>query len=384
MRIGILTYHRAHNYGAQLQACALCNRLNQDTEIEAEIIDFMMKKEKKFYSIFAKRRIRHMKTYLRNFWFEVRIYKTFEGIMTSSAMKCSHQRLVSDSLAEFQKFVKGKYDIIIAGSDEIWKIDGYRGFPTPYWLFGNLECRKFSYAASSRSDFMKLNEKSKELLVNNFREFEYIGVREKCTKDSLEKLGIESSRIHVCCDPTFLYDFPVRTAPMQEVLTGKAKLDASKRNIVVMTNNYRLGCRIREVFSDDFNLISVFNKNSGYYNVPNLTPLEWAETIKNADMVLTTYFHGTCFSIIYNTPFISFGSETRNSKISSLFENEDILSERYVMDTNAFVEREDFREAVLMQMKSFDASEYVKRKRESFLPFIKALHGFESTKEKNK
>ena len=35
------------------------------------------------------------------------------------------------------------------------------------------------------------------------------------------------------------------------------------------------------------------------------TPLEFVNYIKNAAFVVTNSFHGTCFSIIYGTPFYS-------------------------------------------------------------------------------
>ena len=50
IKVGILTFHRAYNYGAYLQACALCNRLNQEEDIECEIIDFRMQKDVEFYN----------------------------------------------------------------------------------------------------------------------------------------------------------------------------------------------------------------------------------------------------------------------------------------------------------------------------------------------
>ena len=40
MRVGILTYHKTHNYGAFLQSYALTNYLNQMSGIQAEIIDY--------------------------------------------------------------------------------------------------------------------------------------------------------------------------------------------------------------------------------------------------------------------------------------------------------------------------------------------------------
>ena len=40
MRVGILTYHKTHNYGAYLQSYALTNYLNQKNGIQAEIVDY--------------------------------------------------------------------------------------------------------------------------------------------------------------------------------------------------------------------------------------------------------------------------------------------------------------------------------------------------------
>lgn len=373
MKVGILTYHRAHNYGAYLQAYALCSRLNEEVDIDAEIIDFRMKKEIDFYSLYAKRRLIHPRTYIRNFLFEARIFRAFEEAIEDSRFKRSSEALVSDSLDEFRNFVMGKYDVIIAGSDEIWRVDSFRGFPNPYWLIGDFKCRKFSYAASSRSDFSKVDSHNIDRIIQNFSEFEYIGVREPVTADSLIQIGVEKNKVHVCCDPSFLYDIPVKRRAMAEILGDRAKLDSSKKNIVVMTGIRELAAKIKDEMGADYNLISVFDNNKGYINVPYLKPFEWAETIKNADMVLTTYFHGTCFSIIYNTPFVSFGSADRSSKIAPLFKEEEILTGRYVENTNLLLRSSDFRKVIFNNMKKYDATRYVEKRREDFKNFVDFL-----------
>ncbi len=50
----------------------------------------------------------------------------------------SKESLCGDDIEEFQSFVYRKYDIIIADSDEIWRPDGIRGLPKPYFLPGDL------------------------------------------------------------------------------------------------------------------------------------------------------------------------------------------------------------------------------------------------------
>lgn len=377
MKIGVLTFHRAHNYGAYLQACALCNRLNMEDNIECEIIDFRMNKEIAFYSLNKEKKIWSIVRPFR-YRFKRILFEMFERAVCEPIMVRSKESMVSDSIEEFVKFVQNKYDIIIAGSDEIWKIDAYRGFPTAYWLFGNLNCRKFSYAASSRSDFSKINDIEKRMLEENFSEYEYIGLREQVTLEEFRVLNIDRNKLHLCCDPSFLYDFPVRKMPMDELLKGKEKLNPRKKNIVVMIDNRKLSGKIWREFVRDYNLISVFIPHPGYHNVPDIFPVEWAEVIKNADLVLTTFFHGTCFSIIYNTPFITFGSEGRDSKISSLFESEGELRERYIIDTDRFLKRKDFKEIVLSKIRPFDASIYIAKRRKEFEEFICTLNKSES------
>ena len=137
MKIGILTYHRAKNYGAYLQAYGLCSRLNEEKDITAEVIDFHMKKEVAAYRIDAsvKFRIRHFRKYC----FLKKLYETFEKSLRD--LPLSQEYCCSDDVEDLRKLVEGKYDVIIAGSDEIFKTDGIRGFPNPYWLEGNMHVR---------------------------------------------------------------------------------------------------------------------------------------------------------------------------------------------------------------------------------------------------
>ena len=373
MKIGIFTYHHADNYGAYLQACAICNRLNEHPDLEVEIIDFVMNKEIEFYSFYEKKWVKLLGIFAKKIGFRCKIHQVFEKARLSPVMRLSRESLRSDSINDFIKFVQGKYDVIIAGSDEIWKLDGFRGYPTPYWLFGDLKCRKFSYAASSRADFSKLKGEKRETLVKNLHEFEYIGVREQQTAESLKELLGENKKICVCCDPTFLYDFPLRDLSLEEALKGKAKIDPKKKTIVLMTMDHKIATRVRETFGKEYNLVSVLEYHSGYRNVYDLTPLQWLEVVKNADLFITTFFHGTCFSIIYQTPFITFGSKERNSKIKSLFVGAEELKERYILDKDDFLDRPDFKEEVVKRMKKFDTTEYIRVRRENFNDFVDVL-----------
>ena len=66
MKVGILTYHRALNYGAFLQAVCLCERLNAEKEISAEIIDYDMQSAQNVYKLLIGNSLKNKLKYLAN------------------------------------------------------------------------------------------------------------------------------------------------------------------------------------------------------------------------------------------------------------------------------------------------------------------------------
>lgn len=369
MKIGIITYHRAYNYGAYLQACALCNRLNMEKDIQAEIVDFRMKKEINFYQNWSwKKKIKRFPDHI----FNKTLHKAFDRAINDKVMVKSDKYVLSDSLEDFQKLVTGKYDVMIAGSDEIWKFNNFRGFPNPYWLIGDLGCRKFSYAASSRTDFSKLGKENLEAVKKILDEFEYIGVRDEPTFREVSNAVSDKSKVHMCCDPSFVYDFGIESRKMSEILKGKAKLDPNKKNVVIMTEDKHIAASVSAKLGRKYNLISVFNWNIGCHNIKELTPLEWLSVLKNADLVLTSFFHATCFSIIFNTPYISFATGSKVSKLEGLFTDED-MSRRLIRDIKTFLGSADLTEKIQQAMERPDFSEYVKERRNGFNEFVEAL-----------
>lgn len=369
MKIGILTYHRSHNYGAFLQSQALCCRLNQEPDIDAEIIDFRMAVEKRNYALFHKVRgwVKHP-TQIR---FDISQASVFRNTCNNAVGKLSEKKCTSNDISGFVSFVKGKYDIIIAGSDEIWKLDGFRGFPNPYWLPGDLECRKFAYAASSRSDFESLSEDKKRLLEGYLNDFEFIGVRDQITYDEVVKHVERKELVHKCCDPSLLYDFDLEDTEKVRRIFEESKGPNGKKIIVLMTADRNLGTAIQKRFGHQFGLVSVFHWHRGYCNLGNLSPYEWMCVLKNADFVVTTYFHATCFSILFNTPFVAIGAKNKSEKISELLSIPE-LKKRYIPSVNDLCTRiseDDLR--VLMEKD--DYASFILKNRDEFKTFLDAL-----------
>lgn len=368
MNIGILTYHRAYNMGAYLQACALCARLNGEPDIEAEIIDFRMKKEVSYYDRdwpAWKKMILPQK-----YRFNKERDRAIREAGGRGMMKVSTESLTSDSLEEFISFVKGKYDVIVAGSDEIWKVTNFRGFPNPYWLIGDLGCRKVSYAASSRCDFEKVSPEIREAAARALEEFDYIGVRDRMTYDQVVRLTGDGERVRMNCDPSLLYRFDIEACDFRKVCAGRRGYDPFRKNLLVMLEDKKLAAWIWQKYHRDYNLISVYIWHPGFINIASVSPSQWISMIRGADLVLTSFFHATCYSILYQVPFVTFAADNKSIKLGDLLEGSG-MEDRYITDPGAFFAGRDLP-AFLRPVSSGD---FIDRQREAFGGFLKALRG---------
>ena len=370
MNIGIMTYHSACNYGAYLQACALCSWLNEKKDINAEIIDFHMNKEEKYYSKKSwsfKRRFLHNKEYK----FSMDVYKGFERANYAIGLtKKSSDSCVSDDLDVFSAFVKNKYDVIIAGSDEIWNTNSFRGFPTPYWLPGDYGVKKVSYAASSRVDFSRLSDDKAEQIRMFLEDFQLLGVRDELTFKNI-KWAVGDNKLQRCCDPSFLVDLDVT-----DIYTKYPKsFDSGKKTIVVMTENNEIANKIKKHCKDRYNLFSVYHWHSGYENISNITPEEWLKLICNADLVLASYFHAICFSIMKHTNFLALETPSKSSKLLDLLENS-VFYKNFIsnaVDADWTFKIEDLLDNPIPNENYDKFTEFQKEKAETFLRRLRGI-----------
>lgn len=310
MKVGIVTYHKAHNYGAFLQAYALSSRLNMESGINAEVINFTMDSEVKSYKVpFSKNIFRTIHDFKK--------YKMFNSIALPflSAASCT----IVTSEEEFRTLVNKKYDVIIAGSDEIWKINKRRIFPNPYWLPGDYGCIKMAYAASGRCEYSKMGNSIRNQVKNFLSSFAYVGVRDRSTKKYLIECDLALD-IELNCDPTFLYDFQIDKEEARKKIHNRYHITDDKKIILVMYGSKELIKILKTMVRSDAKIISVYDWNYGVLNLPSITPIEWIELIAASDLVITKYFHACCFSIINNTAFLAIEERAECREDSKLYD----------------------------------------------------------------
>lgn len=200
MKIGILTFHCAHNYGAVLQTYALVTYLRKNN-YDAEIIDYRPKSLTMSHGIMPWRRISRLNI-IRKVIFVLRILP----FLTVRKERSDKFQSFIDSLplstrkyTETDSEVTG-YDIIICGSDQVWNPSITNGFDKFFCGSVSHKGKFISYAASTEAKRIISDDykKYKEVLSN----FENISVRESELKNILQPLI--NKEITKVIDPVFL------------------------------------------------------------------------------------------------------------------------------------------------------------------------------------
>ncbi len=300
MKIGILTFHSAHNYGAVLQVYAL-QEIIKNFEKNIEIINYQPD-----YLIKV-----HLFPKIKNKPITIKIKLLLESVVCYKGRKKRRKGFENFINSKLQLSKKeynhsftsnNSYDAYVMGSDQIWNLELTKGFDDVYW--GNFktkkEALKLAYAPSM-SNF-NLTESQKEVMLNNLKKFTTLSVREEETKHFInQNFGIETVTV---LDPTFLLD-----KKFWGSISKKPKVN--KKFILVYTITLRENVMkiarslAKKMDAEIIELSMGVDKNVISNNYQTATPEEFLGLFENAEFILTSSFHGTAFSIIFNKPFYS-------------------------------------------------------------------------------
>jgi hypothetical protein len=296
-KYGILTFHRAINYGAILQAYALQKTLEK-YELDVEIIDYRAEfNEKRF----AKKKLK-----------EILNIRVIYNIIFRNSYTIHNRESFRPFIENFIKISKTiietrkelieaseKYDSIICGSDQVWNL-GCTEMDDSFLLpFKLTKTKKIAYAASFGSDV--LADKHKEKYRKYLSDYEGIAVREKSgvsiVKDLINK------DIPYVLDPSLLLSrkewsiigdksiVPKRDYVLVYLMSEDKVLLNTARNI-----GKKKGLKIIYINNRLF-------KARGMKSLSSITPNQWISLFDNASFVVTNSFHGTAFAINFNINF---------------------------------------------------------------------------------
>ncbi len=283
-RIGILTLHRALNYGAVWQCYALKNAC-ESLGCETETIDY-----NPYGHYEAKWAMRKRPLTAYRYLMQLRYFSRFVN-----------QRLNPTQHTESHEWIKNnppKDDIYIVGSDTVWSNAIAGDYLDSYLLdFAPANVKRISYAASTGGNPMELNDYQ----LRELNKFCSISIREKQSVPDVQKLTNIS--VTDVCDPSLLL-----TREEYEKVE-KRPLWLPKHYIAYFDLASDSFCaEAAKLLSKHLNL-PILNLAGKYkrwvrYNRLAPTPEQWLYIIHHADFVCTNSFHGVCFSIIFRRPFV--------------------------------------------------------------------------------
>lgn len=293
MRIGILTYHRSVNEGSVIQAYCL-QQLVQSLVPKAsvEIIDYRP-------SVVEKRDFRKLFSRRPPFvnvgqWNKT---KTLHSFLHRHCVLSRH-KCQTDDLGKARQFVvEQKYDVIVVGSDTVWRVRQNTGdllAPNIYYLPDIHGPKKIAFAVSfDLTDRMLLNAHRRRELARMIRDFDFISVRDEMSRRYLREFALADKEFTFMPDPTLLWDFSRIVEPADDMagdapLAGVAVPGISVKKQV--TKNLReKGYRV-------VNLLGTAVK--GQIEVPVRYSLQKRLGIYRVlDLMVTDRFHGSIFAL---------------------------------------------------------------------------------------
>jgi len=298
VKVGILTFHKANNYGAVLQAYALQETIRSMGH-EVEIIDYKQEHISKKYR-------------------KIRInFSGFAPFIRSIASTIIHFRNLSIIGNNFNSFRKENlliskesydnldkiygYDAYISGSDQVWNLK-LTGYDKSFFLDFNNKGKKVSYAASLGQDRISIEDK--EFIRKYIDNFDSISVREASAQNILSSLT--TKKITRVLDPTLLTDKQVWNKFLTVNKYGEYILVYS---VGQLNNIIRIAHETSEILDTKILFLTArriqANLKQKHIHMKVICPSEFLTLLYNAKFIVTNSFHGTAFSVIFNKNFIT-------------------------------------------------------------------------------
>ncbi len=307
MKIGILTFHNAHNYGAVLQAYALRTKLRamghkvkiinyRNPQIEAAYKETLAMPTDK-YSLRHPRawktiwQARKQVQFAQPAWErQCRKFKVFiENVLLENDME-QHDRKDLEHL---------DMDVFICGSDQIWTSWLTGGLDEVYFLDFKTSAKKASYGASKFStDF---TEEERKYFQKTLNDFVAVSVREQSLADVLQNM--------LQCDVSTVLD-PTLLLEAKDYQDLECNVELPEKYILayfVTEDENLMKCAQHAAEKSELPLLEIHyyeRRNlKGHYQTADLGPQEFLTYLKQAHLIFTNSFHGLVFSIIYHKDF---------------------------------------------------------------------------------
>lgn len=318
MKIGILTFHRPANFGANLQAYSAYQYF-KSSGYEVVVIDYT----------------RSVDVDYKNKVNELQYFAHKEFVDTNLPLT----RQVFDQEGLCSVVQEEKCDAVVIGADAVWRFPKDECVYFAHWLFENPEIVDVAVASLSPAHmgggFVELDNETKSTIKDCLSRFKYVTVRDEWTKYVINRDIFQGNEMVKTVNPD-----PVITLHRYVNNIGWMSQGIKPGSYVVMTlptewyKSSRFQKRRQHWFKKFKNLVN----ESGYKLVElplpegksgmqfdhivdyPIDPLQWFLWIKNAKAFCGMRFHAIVSSISSGTPFYSIDYYGINSKKAMLLD----------------------------------------------------------------
>ena len=315
MKIGILTHPLGANYGGILQAWALSTYLKS---LGHNVVVLNRKNNLPFLKRVAK-------NLLTACGYKRYADPRYSKLVSFVEKNINYSKPLSTDRQMTAYVKKYRLDMVIVGSDQVWRPDFAKNYGFNYFLdFVPPGVKKASYAASFGLSAWGYNYEETQMIAGLLSKFVAVSVREdEAIKLCKDNLGIEVEHL---LDPTFLL-----TNTYYDNIASDRKINEPYTYVYWLGSEEEKQKAIRE-FGDQNKIVEISLRG----NTPLESIEDWLSYIKYADKVITDSFHGLVFSILFNKQFfIQPNVSGGNGRIHSLLKLVDITPQ---LDNNLSID----------------------------------------------
>lgn len=345
MKVGILTYHRVDNFGANLQALSTVSFFKNRGD-EVYIINWHPKELDHYY--------------IKNISKEQReMHAQFVKEYLPLTPHCETSNDVKKIVDQYN------FDLIVIGSDAVFsyipylkrihpsrktligiiKVTPDHKLPNPFWAdFASKDSKTRIASLSASAQYLDIDKClpwNKALIRKLLKNFDLLTVRDRWTRSIISKFT--DKNITISPDPVFGFNINVKQQIAKDEIVKKYKLD----------NKYILLSFCKKLFSDEWyeNLYKQIKAKGfevinlampeGCVNIPcdrkidtPLPPMDWYAIIKNAQGYIGQRMHPMIVAFNNLVPFFIFdhyaykkgAQQLESSKIYDIVERAGMLS----------------------------------------------------------
>lgn len=378
MKIGILTYHAACNFGANLQALSTYEYLKQ-RGLSPVVIDWTTRELEKHYSssVSANQFLQHKSFREKNLLLSSKCYDEEDIAETIEKEQINAVIIGSDAVLQHHPFLSR----IVFPSRKVVSLAHYgpdRVCPNPFWgsfqaKLGHKVPMAFMSASSQNSLYYLMLSKDRAIANRLLNDFSYISVRDGWTQKMVKYISRGKIIPEVTPDPVFAFNYNVVNQTSEALI--RKKFNLPDRYILLSFHN---SSTVSVLWLKQFKNIAA---SKGYtcvaFPFPNgiqfhhpfdieiplpLDPLEWYALLKYSDgyvghnmhpIVVCLHNAVPCFSFDqYGTRYLRFITNNSSSKIYDILNTFSLLD--YRVSCNSLLYKAPSPEFVISKLCSFN------------------------------